>query len=104
MEAGQNRGEQRFVRFQNEKALFAFMVLGGRFFHGVKGAAAGSRRTTRMLLTIYGSQQMESIFSLDLGETVRRVAQGQLAAAGLAPFIDWNRFDEVNATRHLPTA
>ena len=36
VEAGQNRGEQRLVRFQNEKALFAFILSGGRFFHGAK--------------------------------------------------------------------
>ena len=33
----------------------------------------------------------------------RCIAPRQLAAAGLAPFIDWNRFYEINAARHLPT-
>src|SRR5215469_4425278 len=32
------------------------------------------------------------------------IQQGQLAPAGLAPFIDRNRLDEINAARYLPTA
>src|SRR5438105_1961320 len=78
-----------------------FLFRAGDFFTA-SGRGRWHAAADALSLTIYGSQQMKSIFSPP-GLACDGIAPGQLAPARLASLTYRNRVDQIDAPRNLPT-